>query len=86
MRPQVEKLCADKGVTDEAEILEFLHSGTLVGLLPVPHRILIRKHQSVPLCTVWYASYVTGVLYLRYMEPPIWHGTQVRLFRVKATQ
>eukprot|EP00038_Savillea_parva_P017428 m.20216 g.20216 ORF g.20216 m.20216 type:complete len:828 (+) comp3767_c0_seq1:52-2535(+) len=82
--PQVEKLCADKGVTDEADILEFLQHGTMVGLLPVPHRILIRKHQSVPLSTVWYSSFVMGVLYLRYMDPPIWHGTAVRLFRVKS--
>lgn len=84
--PQVEKLCADKGVTDEADILEFLKNGTLVGLLPVPHRILIRKHQSVPYCTVWYASFMMGVLYLRYMDPPLWHGTTVRLFRVKSLQ
>eukprot|EP00041_Stephanoeca_diplocostata_P036436 m.1331669 g.1331669 ORF g.1331669 m.1331669 type:complete len:768 (-) comp24866_c0_seq6:3369-5672(-) len=84
--PQVEKLCADKGVTDEAEIIEFLKNGTLVGLLPVPHPILIRRHQSVPHCTVWFSSYLMGVLYLRYMEPPIWHGTQVRLFKVKHVQ
>ena len=41
--PQVEKICIDKGLTDESEILKFLQNGTLVGLLPVPHPILIRK-------------------------------------------
>lgn len=84
--PQVEKLCSDKGVTDEAEILAFLQNGTLVGLLPVPHPILIRRHQSVPSCTVWFCSYVLGVMYMRWMDPPIWHDTQVRLFRVKTVQ
>ena len=34
--PQVEKICIDKGLTDESEILRFLQHGTLVGLLPVP--------------------------------------------------
>lgn len=32
--PQVEKICLDKGLTDESEILKFLQNGTLVGLLP----------------------------------------------------
>ncbi|KAI4457116.1 protein hid1 [Holotrichia oblita] len=44
--PQVEKICIDKGLTDESEILKFLQHGTLVGLLPVPHPILIRKYQA----------------------------------------
>ena len=43
--PQVEKMCVDKGLTDETEILRFLQNGTLVGLLPVPHPILIRRYQ-----------------------------------------
>lgn len=34
-----------RGLTDESEILKFLQHGTLVGLLPVPHPILIRKYQ-----------------------------------------
>lgn len=36
--PQVEKICMDKGLTDETEILKFLQHGTLVGLLPVSIR------------------------------------------------
>ena len=43
--PQVEKMCIDKGLTDETEIIRFLQNGTLVGLLPVPHPILIRRYQ-----------------------------------------
>jgi hypothetical protein len=40
--PQVEKICLDKQISDENDILKFIKSGTLVGLLPVPHPILIR--------------------------------------------
>lgn len=32
-------------VKSEKEILEYLKNGTLVGLLPVPHPIIIRKYQ-----------------------------------------
>eukprot|EP00057_Strongylocentrotus_purpuratus_P005045 XP_003730076.1 PREDICTED: protein HID1 [Strongylocentrotus purpuratus] len=63
--PQVEKICIDKGLTDESEILKFLQHGTLVGLLPVPHPILIRKYQANSGTTLWFRTYMWGVIYLR---------------------
>ncbi|KAJ0060043.1 hypothetical protein NL108_002833, partial [Boleophthalmus pectinirostris] len=63
--PQVEKICIDKGLTDETEILQFLQHGTLVGLLPVPHPILIRKYQANAGTTTWFHTYMWGVVYLR---------------------
>jgi hypothetical protein len=55
--PQVEKMCIDKGLTDESEILRFLQNGTLVGLLPVPHPILIRRYQANPGTAIWFRYY-----------------------------
>ena len=46
-------MCIDKGVTDETEILRFLQHGTLVGLLPVPHPILIRRYQANTGTDLW---------------------------------
>ncbi|KAJ0058124.1 hypothetical protein NL108_007409, partial [Boleophthalmus pectinirostris] len=63
--PQVEKICIDKGLTDESEILKFLQHGTLVGLLPVPHPILIRKYQANAGTAMWFRTYMWGVVYLR---------------------
>lgn len=63
--PQVEKICIDKGLTDESEILKFLQNGTLVGLLPVPHPILIRKYQPNYGTIMWFRTYMWGVIYLR---------------------
>ncbi|VDL94917.1 unnamed protein product [Schistocephalus solidus] len=65
--PQVEKICIEKGLTDESEVLKFLQNGTLVGLLPVPHPILIRKYQSNFGTAVWFRTYIWGVIYLRYV-------------------
>lgn len=53
-------------MTDESEILKFLQHGTLVGLLPVPHPILIRKYQANSGTTAWFRTYMWGVIYLRY--------------------
>jgi len=54
-----------RGLTDESEILKFLQHGTLVGLLPVPHPILIRKYQANAGTAMWFRTYMWGVVYLR---------------------
>lgn len=54
-----------RGLTDESEILKFLQHGTLVGLLPVPHPILIRKYQANSGTAMWFRTYMWGVIYLR---------------------
>ncbi|XP_014085178.2 protein HID1 [Bactrocera oleae] len=81
--PQVEKICIDKGLTDESEILKFLQHGTLVGLLPVPHPILIRKYQANAGTTAWFRTYIWGVIYLRNVGPSIWYDTDVKLFEIQ---
>jgi len=84
--PQVEKICIDKGLTDESEILKFLQNGTLVGLLPVPHPILIRKYQPNLGTIMWFRTYMWGVIYLRNLDPPIWYDTDVKLFEIQRVQ
>ena len=81
--PQVEKICIEKNLTDESEILKFLQNGTLVGLLPVPHPILIRKYQANASTTSWFCTYMWGVIYLRNIDPPIWYDTDVKLFDIQ---
>ncbi|RWS25953.1 protein HID1-like isoform X1 [Leptotrombidium deliense] len=81
--PQVEKMCIDKGITDENEILKFLQHGTLVGLLPVPHPILIRKYQTNAGTTLWFRTYMWGIIYLRNIDPPVWYDTNVKLFEIQ---
>ncbi|KAM7370382.1 hypothetical protein PAMP_009935 [Pampus punctatissimus] len=81
--PQVEKICIDKGLTDESEILKFLQHGTLVGLLPVPHPILIRKYQANAGTAMWFRTYMWGVIYLRNVDPPVWYDTDIKLFEIQ---
>lgn len=81
--PQVEKICIDKGLTDESEILKFLQHGTLVGLLPVPHPILIRKYIANAATNHWFRTYMWGIIYLRSTDPPIWYDTEVNLFEIQ---
>ena len=52
-------------VKSEHEVLDYLKNGTLVGLLPVPHPILIRKYQTSENTEQWFHTYIWGVVYVR---------------------
>jgi hypothetical protein len=86
---------------DEQRIMAFLHRSTLVGALPVPHPIVIRKYQvrcgwvcdenavafTIPrqanaATTAWVRNYCYGVVFSRNVSPPLFFGTNVRLFTV----
>jgi len=82
LQPQVDQVCTQSGFTDEGQVLEYLKKTTMVGLLPVPHPILIRKYQSNPRTDQWFSSYMWGVVYLRNQEPPLFYGSQVKLFTI----
>jgi len=81
--PQIEKICVDRGIVSEDEVLKYLSSGTLVGLLPVPHPIMVRKYKPNHGTYAWATIFMWGVIYLRNLNPPIWFGTKVELFMVK---
>jgi hypothetical protein len=52
-------------VTDETEIITFLKNGTLVGLLPTPHPILIRKFNTGQSGTVWFSAFIWGLVFVK---------------------
>ena len=79
---QVENICLDKGLTDKSEILKFLQCRTLVGLLTVPHPILIRKCQADGGTTAFFRTYMWDVIYLTNVDPATWYDTEVRLFEI----
>lgn len=84
--PVVDELCSQKnGVVDEVEILEVLKDVTMVGLLPVPHAIVIRKYQPNQYTSLWFTAYMWGVIFLRSQTPPIFDGESIQLFQVSNT-
>lgn len=75
-----------KGVVDEVEILEVLKEITMVGLLPVPHAIVIRKYQPNQYTALWFTAFLWGVIFLRNQSLPIFDGEAVELFQVSVGQ
>ena len=81
--PVVDEMCQRKnGVVDEVEILEVFKDITLVGLLPVPHAIVIRKYQPNQYTSIWFTAFMWGVIFLRSQKPPIFDGERIELFHV----
>jgi hypothetical protein len=54
----------------------------MVGLLPVPHPIVIRKYQPNQYTALWFTAYLWGVIYVNHQSLPIFDGKAIQLFRV----
>ncbi|GKY90767.1 hypothetical protein MPSEU_000049500 [Mayamaea pseudoterrestris] len=81
--PVVDEIVARKaGVVDEQEILNVLNEITMVGLLPVPHPIVIRKYQPNQYTALWFTAFMWGVIFLRNQSLPLFDGQCIELFQV----
>mmetsp|Transcript_319 Transcript_319/g.449 ORF Transcript_319/g.449 Transcript_319/m.449 type:complete len:843 (-) Transcript_319:174-2702(-) len=72
----------EDGVVDEGEILAILRNVTMVGLLPVPHAIVIRKYQPNQYSSLWFTAFLWGVIYMGHQTLPIFDGEAIELFQV----
>lgn len=81
LAPQLDRLKQDqqKQQVEEIEMIKYLQDGTLVGLLPVPHPILIRKYHTNDETTLWFRTCTWGIIYVR---NSIWADTNIRLIRI----
>jgi hypothetical protein len=85
--PVVDDIVARKqGVVDENEILEVLKDVTMVGLLPVPHAIVIRKYQPNQYTALWFTAFMWGVIFLRNQSLPMFDGQAIELFQVSVQE
>jgi hypothetical protein len=85
--PVVDEIVASKnGAVDENEILDILQEITMVGLLPVPHAIVIRKYQPNQYTALWYTAFMWGVIFLRNQNLPMFDGQCIELFQVSVQE
>lgn len=85
--PVVDEVVARKnGVVDEQEILDVLDGITMVGLLPVPHPIVIRKYQPNQYTALWFTAFMWGVIFLRNQTLPLFDGSCIELFQVSVQE
>ncbi|KAG2516481.1 hypothetical protein BBO99_00007836 [Phytophthora kernoviae] len=85
--PQLEDACQKAGGSlDEDAMLYFLRTTTMVGLLPVPHPIVIRKYQINQFTHLWFTTFTWGVIFLRNQVLPLFDGEAITLFTISVLQ
>ena len=84
LEPQIQEFCVEMGPSaDENAVLEFLQRTTLVGLLPVPHAIVIRRYEPNEYTGLWFTTLLWGVVFLRNQAVPLFDGSSIRLFSIQ---
>lgn len=71
-----------QGTIDDATIMSFLGHTTMVGLLPVPHPIVIRKYTPNRYTGLWFTAFMWGVVFLNNQTMPLFDGNVIKLFSV----
>ena len=71
-----------------------ISSTTLVGVLPVPHPIIVRKYIPNMFTDAWFKTFLYGIIFLRHQHlssvsygvmagAPIWpHANRIRMFTI----
>jgi len=79
--PDIEQMCEGK-IADEDDVINYLRRITLVGLLPVPHTIVLRTFSSNPQIISFLKTFIWGIIYLKNLDPPMFDSSTIKLFKV----
>jgi len=79
LQPRIEGMLMEGDVSDQAAVLKYLKNTTMVGVLPVPHPIVIRTYQASPYTSMWFTSYVWGVIFTRSQRMPMYDWKKIKL-------
>ena len=77
---EIERITEDQHVYDETIIMEYLKS-VVLPVEPVngPSHVFSRDAGV----KIWFTSNLFGILFLKFSNPPIWFGSDVKLFNIK---
>lgn len=82
LEPKIQQLITGSG-EDEHVILNFLQNNTIVGILPVPHPIVIRKYVDTDATNGWFTVFAFGVIVKRAYSPPVFLNSRIQLFTLQ---
>ena len=79
--PKVVSMASQQALTDD-RLLQFIQSQTLVGILPLPHAIVVRRYIRNEWTNSWFSVYLWGLVFLKQQQPKLFDGKKVRLFAI----
>ena len=81
--PKIDKLFKEYPKLDEQGVLNLIRKTTLVGVLPKPHSLLVRRYIPNMYTAQWFTTYTWGILYVRNSIPlSLWNGQYIKMFNV----
>eukprot|EP00811_Abedinium_folium_P034699 NODE_755_length_2784_cov_3.475348.p1 GENE.NODE_755_length_2784_cov_3.475348~~NODE_755_length_2784_cov_3.475348.p1 ORF type:complete len:785 (+),score=194.49 NODE_755_length_2784_cov_3.475348:112-2466(+) len=80
--PQIDELCAATDVAGQAEVMQLLRQTTPVGILPVPHPLVVRSYRASTHTTMWFTCYLWGIVFTRSGRLPLYDWRRIKLVDV----
>jgi len=81
--PRIDSLAQTKVSTpSEGDILSMIQSTTLVGVLPVPHSIIVRRYIANTYTNLWFTTNIWGIIFLRNQTYPLFDSEKIQLFSI----
>jgi len=80
--PKIEAIARKHDITAHDEAIKYIRQTTMVGILPVPHPISIRTYQASNYTSMWFTSYMWGVIFSRSQRMPMYDWTKIRLVAI----
>jgi hypothetical protein len=78
--PRLRNLAEDRNLDNEDAVLTLIERTTVVGILPPPQPIVVRRYASTHYTTVWFSTYIWGLIFLRNERPVLIDPPTVKLF------
>jgi hypothetical protein len=87
LQPVIEQHVATmSGSVDDHTVVEFIKATTVVGILPVPHPILVRRYTPNQWTSLWYTTFIYSTIFLHVSRDiPLWDAGAIKLFNITIT-
>lgn len=79
---EIESYCKETEAVGQDQVAAYLRRTTLVGILPVPHPIVVRTYQMSNYTSMWFTSYLWGLVFTRSQGLPLYDWQKIRLITI----
>ena len=78
--PRIAETCTlNEGDVDHRQVVALIKRMSVVGILPVPHAIVVRQYQPNEQTRLWFTSYLWGVIFTSLQTMPILDWQRVKM-------
>ena len=80
LTPKIESAClANEGNIDQLAVVGMIQKISIIGILPVPHAIVVRQYEVTEQTRIWFTSYLWGNVFTSLQFLPVFDWTRVKI-------